>query len=176
MATPIIYPRNESGIDTSVSSTYKWGRMPNPWAITFHHSAGPRARTKAQAQALHRSFQRDHIARGYGDIGYHAGMDDLGRFYLLRPLSAIGAHVGNHNTGNLGLMLHGNYMHDELTDDQIDSIRWLFRGGFAHLFDTTERELTILRGHQEWPGHNWNLCPGKNLMRHIRYRRNTEPW
>lgn len=177
MTPPTIYPRDESGIDLTVSGTYKWGRQPDPcWAVTFHHSAGPRARNKGQCQALNLAYQRDHIARGFGDIGYHACMDDLGRFYRLRPLDAIGAHVGSHNTGNLGLMLHGNYMHDELTDNQLESIKWLFRGGFVTLLGVTEGEITIIRGHQEWPGHNTNECPGTNLMRNVRFRRNTETW
>jgi hypothetical protein len=174
---PVIYDRSESGIKLDLPGTYKWGHQPeDPWAVTFHHSAGPRAKTYAQACALHRSYQLSHIARNFGDIGYHASMDDLGRFYLLRPLDAVGAHVGGHNTGNLGIMLHGNYMHDKLNRAQKDSLKWLFRGGFAQLLKVTEADIQIVRGHQEWSGHNTNECPGVNLMRHVRYLRNTETW
>lgn len=175
--TPDIFPRSRSGIDLTVEGTYKWGHQPeNPWAVTFHHSAGPRARNYNQACQLHRSYQLQHIRQGFGDIGYHAAMDDLGRFYLLRPLDAVGAHVGGANTGNLGIMLHGNYEYDQLLPAQIDSMRWLFRGGFAELLKVTEADIKIIRGHREWPDHRTNACPGDNLMRHIAYRRNNETW
>lgn len=146
-------------------------------ALTFHHSAGPRAPTKLKAQQLHRAFQAQHIRQGWGDIGYHFSMDDLGRIYRLRPHTRKGAHTGGHNTGNIGFMVHGNYDHDKLTGAQKTSLKWMFRGGFKQLFGETESGLHIVRGHQEWPGPtNTTACPGKNLMRHIRYLRNTETW
>lgn len=180
MTAPTVFPRSESGL-AEATDPGKWGAQPDPcWAFTFHHSAGPRAHNKTQAAQLHRAYQREHESKGWGDIGYHLSMDDLGQFYRLRNIRFVGTHVGGHNTGNIGLMLHGNYDHDELTDNQIDSIRWLFRGGFALLTGSrlTERELSIVRGHQEWPGptNQGNACPGVNLMRHIRFRRNTETW
>ncbi len=175
MPAPTIY---RSAADTGYTPALgvdKFGALGDPFAVTFHHSAGPRATSKARAQELHRSYQQSHIARGFGDIGYHASMDDLGRMYLLRPLQFKGAHVGGHNSGNIGIMIHGNYMNDRLTIAQKNTLRWLFQGGFNLLWPTvSERQLTLARGHQEWPGHGTNACPGTHLMRSLRFRRNAD--
>jgi hypothetical protein len=162
MSEPVIYSRGD--------------------AVTIHHSAGPRAQNKKQAQGLHKAYQRLHIQEfgttGHrrGDIGYHFSMDDLGRFYCLRPYSAKGTHVGNWNTGNIGIMVHGNYVHDNLTTAQKESLKWLFQGGFHRLFKETEAGIHIVRGHQEWPGHGTNACPGTHLMRHLAWLRNTQTY
>ncbi len=173
--TPRIFTRSESGL-TPAANPGKWGRMPAPYALTVHHSAGPRARTHEQAKGLHRAYQRSHEAKGWGDIGYHFSMDDLGRFYRLREQEYVGTHVGGHNTGNLGLMLHGNYELDRLTLAQKESLEWLFRGGFYALMGVPERQLQLVRGHREWPGHRSNACPGKQLMEYLGWLRNAEDY
>ena len=174
MATPTIYTSESNvGIHPAPGAD-NFGPLGEIYAVTFHHSAGPRARSQAQAQALHRSYQQSHIQRGFGDIGYHWSMDDQGRFYRLRSIRYKGAHVGEHNTGNAGIMVHGNYVHDKLTRAQKESLKWLFRGGFLQLLGENEKGIALIRGHQEWPGHRTNECPGNNLMRHVRYLRNKE--
>lgn len=170
---PIIYPRSESGCRPAADPD-KWGPLGDIHAVTFHHSAGPRAPNKAKAEQLHRAYQLDHQNKGWGDIGYHYGIDDLGRIYELHDLRYKGTHVGEHNTGNVGFMLHGNYVHDKLTKDQNESLRWLFTGGFLELLGEREKHIALVRGHQEWPGHGTNACPGNHLMRRIRYLRNEE--
>jgi len=172
--TPTIYPRSESGL--VAANSYSFGPLGDVDAVTIHHSAGPRAGTKARCQELNRSYQAYHIRQGWGDIGYHFCMDDLGRFYRLRPHNAKGAHVGGWNTGNIGIMLHGNYVYDGLKEAQRDSLRWLFRGGFFELFREPEAGIHLVRGHQEWPNHNSNACPGTNLMQHLRWLRNNETY
>jgi hypothetical protein len=190
MTGPTIYDRDEAGLADNgsrlsgglVVDTNNYGPLGDVDAVTIHHSAGPRAPSKAKAQALHKAYQRLHIQEfgtanhSRGDIGYHFAMDDLGRMYRLRPHANKGTHVGGWNTGNVGIMLHGNYVHDELTDAQNESLKWLFRGGFYALFGEPEAGIHIVRGHQEWPGHNTNACPGTNLMRHLAYLRNTEDY
>lgn len=143
--------------------------------FTIHHSAGPRARTKAQAQELHRRYQAQHIAQGWGSIAYHFSMDDKGRFYVLRDKRFKGAHVGRGNTGNLGLVVHGNYEHDELTAAQKESLLWLFRGGLFALTGVHEHEFKRLRGHTEWPSPGGDTeCPGIHLLGKIAQLRKTE--
>ncbi len=175
MPEPTIY---RSPVDTGITITEganDFGLLGDIEAITFHHSAGPRATTKAKAQALHRAYQAQHQRQGWGDIGYHLSMDDHGRFYVLRPVRFKGAHTGGHNTGNVGLMIHGNYDVDKLTRAQKASIKWLFQGGFLALTGEHERDITLVRGHQEWPGPtNATACPGRNLMEHLAWRRNKD--
>jgi hypothetical protein len=172
--TPIIYGRDESGL--APADSYRFGLLGEVEYLTIHHSAGPRARTKADAQALHRSYQRDHVSKGWGDIGYHWSMDDLGRFYELRPQEAKGTHVGSWNSNNVGLMLHGNYEVHKLTASQRESLLWLFRGGFAKLIGETEAGLENVYGHRDWRGHESNACPGTNLYRHLRWLKATETY
>jgi hypothetical protein len=170
---PIIYSGYE---DTGYRprDADKFGLLGDIYAVTFHHSAGPRAYNKARAIELHKAYQRQHINQGYGDIGYHFSLDDHGRFYTLRSLRYKGAHVGDYNTGNVGIMVHGNYEYDELNEAQHASLRWLFTGGFAQMLGEREGDIALVRGHKEWPGHNSNLCPGDDLMDRIRYLRNNE--
>jgi hypothetical protein len=168
---PTIFPRSESGLTSADSD--KYGPLGEIDAVTFHHSAGPRAPSKRSAQSLHAAYQRQHIAQGWGDIGYHFSIDDLGRVYKLRPVRYKGAHVGGWNTGNVGIMVHGNYDHDELKAAQRDTLEWLFEGGFAALFGEPEKDIAIARGHREWPNHNSNACPGAKLMRHLAWRRHV---
>lgn len=173
--TPTIYDRSESGLSENCNS-YMFGSLGDVDFITIHHSAGPRARTKADCQALNRSYQRDHMVKGWGDIGYHACMDDLGRFYRLRPGDAKGAHVGSWNTCNFGVMLHGNYDVHDLTEGQRASLKWLFRGGFLVLSGEPESGIKNVWGHHDWPGHESNACPGTNLYRHLRWLKATETY
>jgi hypothetical protein len=169
---PTIFDRSESGLVSA--NPYVFGELGEPYAVTVHHSAGPRAPNKARCQELNRSYQDFHVGKGWGDIGYHACMDDLGRFYRLRPHDAKGAHVGGWNTGNLGLMIHGNYMVHDLTERQRDSIEWLFKGGFYALFDVSEYDLRFARSHREWTNHTTNQCPGDNLQKHWAWRRSQD--
>ena len=174
MADPIIYPRSESGLATISAQDYS--RLGDIDAVTFHHSAGPRAPTKAKCQELNRAYQRFHMGKGWTDIGYHFCMDDLGRFYRLRPDWALGAHVGGWNTGNIGIMLHGNYVNgmNEVNQAQRESIRWLFQGGFFKLFGEPEAGIHLVSGHQEGPPPNSNACPGHDIMRYLSWVRSVE--
>lgn len=171
MAAPTIYRGPEDTGISPASGWGMWGPLGEIYAVTVHHSAGPRARTKAQAMALHRAYQKTHVAKGYGDIGYHFSMDDRGRFYVLRDIRFKGSHVLGENTGNVGIMVHGNYEYDRLTRAQRRSLKWLCQGGIFQLTGQHEHEITLLRGHQEWMA---TACPGKNLMRHLAWRRSRD--
>jgi N-acetylmuramoyl-L-alanine amidase len=169
---PTIYRRaGDVGIDTDGLGNF--GPLGEVYAVTVHHSAGPRAPTKAKAQELHRAYHRQHREQGWGGIGYHWSMDDLGRFYRLRPIQFKGAHTAGFNTGNPGLMIHGNYDRDRLTNAQKESLKWLFRGGLVVLLGEREREIALVRGHREWPN-NPTACPGADVMRSLVYRRNKD--
>jgi N-acetylmuramoyl-L-alanine amidase len=176
VSDPTIYPRSESGLAAAGSNSF--GPLGEIDAVTIHHSAGPRAPSKAQCQELNRAYQRQHINQGWGDIGYHFCLDDLGRYYTLRPVKWKGAHVGGWNTGNVGIMLHGNYQNglNEINAAQRESLRWLFRGGFLKLFGETEAGVHLVRGHQEWPNHHSNACPGHDIMRYLNWLRNSETY
>lgn len=171
---PIIY-RGKKDTGISPADPGRFGPIGRIEDFTVHHAAGSRARTKAEAQRLHQAYQRLHISKGWGDIAYHFSMDDKGRFYVLRDKRFKGAHVGGHNTGNLGLVLHGNYEHDELTAAQKESLLWLFRGGIYALTGVHEHEIKHVRGHTEWPSSGGDTeCPGIHLLGKIAQLRKAE--
>jgi hypothetical protein len=186
MTDPTIYGREESGLvpDGGFTGgvrvdTNKYGPLGDPDYVTIHHAAGPRAYNKERCEQLNRQYQRDHVTspkKLWGDIGYHFCMDDLGRLYRLRSTKWKGTHVGGANTANVGILIHGNYEYNELTESQRVSLRWLFQGGFYKLFGEPEAGIFLVRGHKEWPGHHSNQCPGDNLMRHLAWLRSVEDY
>ncbi len=93
--------------------------MSRPYRITIHHTSEPFSSLDAAAgrhevrrtQAFHQDM------RGWADIGYHFLIDPAGRVYQGRELRWQGAHAGrsrdgviNHNVGNLGVCLLGNFV------------------------------------------------------------------
>lgn len=173
---PIIYRGTaDTGIPARSDNGWGQGVLGDVSAVTFHHSAGPRAKDKAQCIKLNKAYDAQHQAQGWGGIGYHWIMDDQGRLYQARPSDLRGAHTGGHNTGNIGIMIHGSYDHDRLTLKQRETIKWMFQGGFVVLTGERERDIALVRGHQEWSGPtNQTACPGANLMRHLRWRRQRD--
>jgi hypothetical protein len=94
-----------------------------PQKLTVHHTAG--LNDDPNPAATVRAIYRFHtIDRGWGDIGYQFLVDAQGTVYEGRHTDATtttppafdakgqavqGAHVGNHNSGNIGISLLGTY-------------------------------------------------------------------
>ena len=49
------------------------------------------------------AIRRMHKVQGWSDIGYHWIVDKLGVVHEGRPENLTGAHVAEHNTGNIGI-------------------------------------------------------------------------
>ncbi len=94
-----------------------------PKKLTVHHTAGPNDDTDPAATV--RAIYRFHaIDRGWGDIGYQFLIDERGTVYEGRQTDTStatppafdahgnvvqGAHVANHNSGNIGISLMGTF-------------------------------------------------------------------
>ncbi|MEE4013917.1 peptidoglycan-binding domain-containing protein [Roseibium sp. FZY0029] len=65
-----------------------------------------------------------HKARGWSGVGYHFFIKKDGTVQTGRPIEKIGAHVAGHNTGSIGICLHG-LKEDRFTEAQFDSLRTL---------------------------------------------------
>lgn len=168
---PQVISRAGAGLGPIIrGGTYKFGGLGEPKYVTFHHTAGPRAKTDAQAKNTLRNIQRQHIGQGWGDIGYHFAIADNGHIFHCRPIGAKGAHTEKFNTSNIGIVLIGNYETSKLTRRQRSALRWLFRGGFYQLLGVPEKDLRILI-HREKVS---TACPGKILAEHIRHLRAQE--
>jgi N-acetylmuramoyl-L-alanine amidase len=84
--------------------------MNNPKEIILHHSA-----TRDSGTVSWSAIRKYHtIARGWKDIGYHAGIELIGANYeclIGRPTTMWGAHTRGRNADTLGFCFVGNYNH-----------------------------------------------------------------
>lgn len=130
--------------------------------ITVHHDGMNAFYGESQSSAASRieNIRRGHRGRGWGDIGYHFIVDRSGRVWEGRPLSYQGAHVKDHNEGNIGIMCLGNF------EVQTPSVAQL--GGLNRYLSTLMVHYRVpigrVRTHQEWAK---TACPGRHLQRHM---------
>ncbi|XAL98768.1 peptidoglycan recognition family protein [Phycisphaeraceae bacterium D3-23] len=131
--------------------------------ITIHHE-GSRAVdfTGFDSTAQHlEKIRKSHVNNNnWSDIGYHYIVDRAGRVWEGRPTRYQGAHVGQNNENNLGVMALGNFDRQSPTQQQLNA-----------LFDTVRRlkhqhniPRAQVKSHQEIRP---TACPGRNLQRHM---------
>ena len=148
--------------------------------MAFHHAAGFWASTHKEGLAQVKAIQDLHQnIRGWSDIGYHFVLDQSGRLYQGRPFLrgpasldsapalAMGAHVGGHNTGNIGVCMLGCYhppylpprCMDTLSPPALDSLAVTF----SFLSENYGVSPNNLRGHGQFAGASTS-CPGDNNL------------
>lgn len=137
-------------------------RMGKIRSLTIHHDGmSPFTSTLYDDTARRlEAIRASHVNKGWADIGYHYAIDPAGRVWACRPESLQGAHVKDHNPGNIGILVLGNYEHHRptaATKATLDSL-------IATQMDT--RHLTINRvfTHREWAS---TACPGRHLQDHM---------
>ncbi len=131
-----------------------------PDRITVHHTVQPNGESDGAYWV--RSVQNGHMdERDYWDIGYHFLISWDGTIYRGNPEDRQGAHVLDHNSGNLGISLIGNYEEGEPSEEQLASLAQMLR----YLGDKYDIELDRdhVGGHRDHSGHSSNLCPGASL-------------
>ncbi len=137
--------------------------------ITVHHDGmDPFYATDRGSTAEHLELiRRLHRRKGWGDIGYHYAIDPAGRVWEARPLRYQGAHVKDHNPGNIGIVVIGNFEEQPLSDRQLAGLR-------AHvvaLMRSYNVPVSRVQTHQEWGGAR-TACPGGRLQNEMeRWRR-----
>ena len=175
ITAPTLHNRAEWGAKPFIRGT------PQPLApsgynrMTFHHAAGFGAQTLAEGLEQVRLIQEFHQnGRGWSDIGYQFVMDERGRIYQGRPFLdgsttldeiprlALGAHVGGHNTGNIGVCVlgcyhppEGSFCQDNLSTTATDSLITMF----AFLSENYGVHPEMLGGHRDLGS---TACPGNN--------------
>lgn len=146
----------------------------NPTKITIHCSASKNLKRKDISE-----IKKDHLARGFKDVGYAMVLQPDGEVQRGRGLNEIGAHVEGHNAGNIGICLIGT---DKFTARQfeslryqLDSIRMIYQIPFSEIychyeFDTAKaqgktcpniRSVDIVL----WYALNDNSCIKKYLLK-----------
>lgn len=134
------------------------GSSHSPRYFTVHHTATPN-NDSISAPARMRQMQAYHIDNnGWCDFGYHYTVGIDGKVYQGRDPDRTGAHVGNHNTNNVGISVVGTFVNFSPRESQLNALtdisRWVVnRYGI-------QKNRTYIRGHKEWSGHTTNSCPG----------------
>ncbi|WP_168210440.1 N-acetylmuramoyl-L-alanine amidase [Persicimonas caeni] len=133
----------------------------SPNRFTIHHTVTSNndtnpMRTVKQVQNYHMD------SNGWADIGYHYLVDQQGRIYQGNPVDRRGAHVGGHNTGNIGISFLGNYQSLQPTEEQLASAGQLIR----HLSDRygISPSASNVKGHRDQGS---TACPGNHLYAQI---------
>ena len=138
------------------------GASHNPSRMSIHHTAQPSTDGPDPAARM-RQMQAFHIdSRNWCDLGYHFVVSQSGNIYQGRSSARrTGAHVGGHNTNNVGISLIGNFQNqvpgNAQLDATVDIMRWVHQTFSIPL--TSDRT----RGHQQWPGQSTS-CPGTHVL------------
>ncbi|MBI5210748.1 MAG: N-acetylmuramoyl-L-alanine amidase [Elusimicrobia bacterium] len=174
-AEPVSPKKVEASTDAvkpEVESREGWNAAPPkyeytpmaPARMTIHHTAGASAFTLEDARVEMRLIQRYHQAgRGWNDIGYHFVIDGSGRVFQGRPETVVGAHVLNHNTGNVGVSFMGNY-HPPVNAQPSAAQLGAFLGLARWLVAAYSIDPRALLGHRDQQATD---CPGDNLYARV---------
>lgn len=130
-----------------------------PRFLTVHHTATPNNDSLTPAARM-RQMQAYHMDNlGWCDYGYHLTVGIDGRIYEGRNPDRVGTHVGNHNTGNFGISVVGTFVNFAPRQAQLDALTAASRWAVNRY--PIPRTRTNILGHNEWPGHTSNACPGQ---------------
>ncbi|MGJ8636078.1 MAG: peptidoglycan recognition protein family protein [Phycisphaerales bacterium] len=127
--------------------------------ITVHHDAISPLPSGQYAESVRRltAIRRGHLGNHWADIGYHYAIDPAGRAWQARPLVYQGAHVKDHNPGNIGIVLFGNYELARPTSQALSTLNNLI----AHEMRRFSVPLSRVYTHRELRS---TACPGRHLQ------------
>ena len=155
----------------------EWKALPNkykptphiPNKITVHHQGGTennplmRQHPMWRGPETVRSIQRSHMNdRMWIQIGYHFIVGPNGEVFQGRQINETGSHVANNNTGNVGIMLIGNFEIETPTEFQLQATRdviLLIHSVYPHM--DLPRQIYA---HREF---RYTDCPGRNLFQFV---------
>ena len=135
------------------------GSRHNPRWITIHHTVTPTPDSVSAPQRM-RGIQAYHMdSNGWCDIGYHFVVGHDGTVYQARASHEhTGAHVGGHNTDNVGVSYMGDFT------SVTPSAAMYENGGRIVGWVATNYGVPLdrsrVRGHREWGS---TACPGNSL-------------
>lgn len=120
-----------------------YGNMPNK--LIYHHSDNE----KCSIFDIHKL----HLEKGLSGCGYHFFVRKDGSVWTGRPEIAIGSHTIGHNKNSIGICAEGNFMKEEMSANQKNSLTELGK----YLKD--KYGIENIYGHREL---NPTKCPGRN--------------
>jgi hypothetical protein len=155
------------------------GRMEVVRGIVVHCTEGRRPKSEADARAAWRASQAYHQAppnwvevtdekgktkrvnkggRGWPDIAYQAGFNDLGMVLRGRPDDRTGAHTVGHNAKALGFVWQGK-AREEPAQAAYEALAWLIDEA-----DQRHGPGLYVIGHRDVSSKS---CPGDALYAHL---------
>lgn len=134
--------------------------LPVHW-ITIHHDGMDSfiATDYASCASRIELIRMGHRGKGWADIGYHFVIDRSGRVWEGRELCWQGAHVKNHNEGNIGILCLGNF---DLQKPSAAQLAMLERHTRLVMKQYRLSPASV-RSHREWPAAA-TACPGRHLQ------------
>lgn len=99
-------------------------------------------------------LRKDHLARGFRDIGYHYYITRDGTVHQTRPVEQAGAHVYGHNRHSLGICYEGGLNREGLPEDTRTPEQRASMHGLVHTLLKRFRHVRIC-GHRD-------LSPDRN--------------
>lgn len=129
-------------------------------AITVHCSASP-VKVYVDAKVL----DRWHRERGFLKIGYHFVIKRDGTVEKGRDISEVGAHVQNHNTGNIGICLAGGCDDKMQPEDNFSEDQYHALAELLHTLKAQFPKAEVL-GHRDWPDVK-KACPSFDVRKWI---------
>jgi N-acetylmuramoyl-L-alanine amidase len=121
--------------------------------LFIHHTASPANGTAAD-------IRRWHLARNWVDGGYHIVIRSDGSIEYLRPIWAVGAHVGGHNSDSIGIALVGDFRKAQPTEAQLRSLKTL-----VVLLREVFPQITTVLGHRDAAN---SECPALDVAAWLR--------
>ena len=117
-----------------------------PKSLIIHHTAAD--------DLTPERINEDHKSKGYGGIGYHFYIRKDGTIYRGRGEEYVGAHTIGRNYDSIGICLEGNFQHEELTQQQEESLIKLSTDMII------KYNISDIIGHKD---EYQTLCPGENI-------------
>lgn len=89
--------------------------------------------TKETSDFTYSQLEKDHLRKGWVDVGYHFYIRKDGTIIPCRPLDKVGAHCVGQNTNSIGICYEGGLdangkPKDTRTDEQKESMKKLVKG------------------------------------------------
>jgi len=129
--------------------------MKNIRYITIHAAA-----TTPSMDIGVKEIREWHLARGWRDVGYHFVIRRDGTLEKGRPLDEMGAHVGGHNSGNIGICMAGGVTEADgrTPENNFTAAQWQTLRELVYQLHTMHPKAVIM-GHNGFPEHESRGCP-----------------
>ena len=159
-------------VETNLTFTNRLTERASTEYLVIHHT-GSIKDVDFSAEKIHEM----HIKQNHwAGIGYHFVIRKNGIIERGRPIWAIGAHAGGHNSNSIGIHVCGDFNTSQPTAQQIESTAMLI----ANLCETYSIPIDRqhIKGHYELddPYDDGLGCPGRNLFKRLGEIVNKANW